>query len=62
MKKDLYMIGNRPKFMDSPFFYNEKGLWKLRPGALEEVQDEVDEYMKETMIRKDGSDSITKKK
>ena len=44
------MIGEPPKFLDSPYFYSDEDGWHLRSGAPKEVQDEYDEYMKETMI------------
>ena len=39
------MIGSRPKFLDSPYFYADVKGWHLRPGAPKEVQTEYDEYM-----------------
>ena len=31
------MIGEMPKFMDSPYFVDEPGNWHLKPGAPPEV-------------------------
>ena len=40
------MIGEMPKFMDSPYFVEEVGNWHLKPGAPEDVQKEFDAFMK----------------
>lgn len=40
------MIGERPDFMDSPYFVMEIGNWHLKPGAPEEVVKEFEEFMK----------------
>lgn len=42
------MIGERPKFLDSPFFYADIDGWKLKPGAPKNVQDEYDQYMRDS--------------
>ena len=39
------MIGEMPKFMDSPYFVMEIGNWHLKPGAPEEVVKEFNEWM-----------------
>lgn len=39
------MIGERPKFMDSPYFVPEPNNWHLKEGAPEEVQKEFKEFM-----------------
>lgn len=40
------MIGNMPKFYDSPYFVDEPGNWHLKPNAPEEVRKEFEAYMK----------------
>lgn len=40
------MIGEAPKFIDSPYFVDEPGNWHLKPGAPEEVVKEFEAYMK----------------
>lgn len=40
------MIGERPDFMDSPYFVMEMGNWHLKPGAPEEVVKEFEQFMK----------------
>lgn len=40
------MIGEMPKFYDSPYFVDEPGNWHLKPGAPEDVVKEFNEYMK----------------
>lgn len=40
------MIGERPKFFDSEFFYIDDNGWHLKKGAPKEVQDEFDRFMK----------------
>ena len=39
------MIGERPDFLDSSYFYADIDGWKLKPGAPKEVQEEFDAYM-----------------
>lgn len=39
------MIGEKPGFIDSPYFYADLEGWHLKPGAPKEVKDEFDEYM-----------------
>jgi hypothetical protein len=41
------MIGSRPKFLDSPYFYEDAKGWHLKPGAPKEVQDEFNDFMEE---------------
>lgn len=48
------MIGDMPKFMDSPYFVDEPGNWHLKPGAPEEVVKEFNAYMKADSGRSDG--------
>lgn len=43
------MIGEVPKFYDSPYFVDEPGNWHLKPGAPEEVVKEFNEYMKDEL-------------
>lgn len=40
------MIGNMPKFYDSPYFVDEPGNWHLKSNAPEEVRKEFEAYMK----------------
>lgn len=40
------MIGETPKFLESPYFVDEVGNWHLLPGAPEEVKEEFDAFMK----------------
>lgn len=40
------MVGDMPKFLDSPYFVDEPGNWHLKPGAPEEVVKEFNAYMK----------------
>ena len=42
------MIGEAPKFYDSPYFVDEPGNWHLKPGAPKEVVEEFNAYMKAT--------------
>lgn len=42
------MIGEKPGFIDSPFFYADIDGWHLKPGAPKEVQEEFDAYMEHT--------------
>jgi hypothetical protein len=44
------MIGNKPKFYDSPFFVPDPGNFHLLPGAPKEV---VDEFMALKQLRED---------
>lgn len=39
------MIGEKPGFIDSPYFYVDLEGWHLKPGAPDDVQVEFDEYM-----------------
>ncbi|MBS4172960.1 hypothetical protein [Bacillus sp. FJAT-49736] len=39
------MTNIRPAFMDSPYFVDEPGNWHLKPGAPEELQNELREYL-----------------
>lgn len=39
------MITSEPKFINSPFFIEEKGNWHLKPNAPEEIVQEFNEYM-----------------
>lgn len=48
------MIGEMPKFMDSPYFVDEPGNWHLKPGAPPEVVKEFEAYMKSDPSRSDG--------
>ena len=41
------MIGEVPKFIDSPYFVDEPGNWHLKPGAPEETVKEFESYMKD---------------
>ena len=43
------MMGEAPKFYDSPYFVDEPGNWHLKPGAPEEVVKEFNEYMKDDL-------------
>ena len=36
----------RPKFVDSPYFYTDEDGWHLKDDAPEDVRKEFDEYMK----------------
>ena len=49
------MIGEMPKFMDSPYFVDEPGNWHLKPGAPEEVVKEFKAYMKADSGQSDGA-------
>ena len=40
------MIGEIPKFFDSPYFVDEPGNWHLKPGAPKEIVNEFNQYMK----------------
>lgn len=40
------MIGDIPKFYDSPYFVDEPGNWHLKPGAPEDIKKEFEAYMK----------------
>lgn len=40
------MIGDVPKFYDSPYFVDEPGNWHLKPGAPEDIKKEFEAYMK----------------
>ena len=40
------MIGETPKFIDSPYFVGEPGNWHLKPGAPAEVVEEFEAFMK----------------
>ena len=40
------MIGESPKFLDSPYFVDDPGNWHLKPGAPEEVVEEFTAFMK----------------
>lgn len=42
------MTGERPKFMDSPYFVAEPGNWHLKPGAPQEIKDEFEAEMQLT--------------
>lgn len=42
------MIGEMPKFFDSPYFVNEPGNWHLKPGAPEEIVKEFEAFMEAT--------------
>ena len=42
------MIGERPKFFDSPYFVGELGNWHLKPGAPKEVVDEFNAFMRDS--------------
>ena len=39
------MIGERPDFIDSPYFVMEIGNWHLKDGAPEEVVEEFNRFM-----------------
>lgn len=41
------MSGQRPKFLDSPYFVDEPGNWHLKPGAPIEVQTELEDFLTE---------------
>jgi hypothetical protein len=43
------MIGDMPKFYDSPYFVDEPGNWHLKPGAPEDIRKEFEAYMKADM-------------
>lgn len=47
------MIGERPDFLDSPYFVGEIDNWHLKPGAPEEVVKEFEEFMKALNYTKD---------
>ena len=40
------MIGDTPKFLDSPYFVDEPGNWHLKPGAPEETVKEFEAFTK----------------
>lgn len=40
------MIGERPDFIDSPYFVMEIGNWYLKDGAPKEVVEEFNRFMK----------------
>ena len=42
----IKMIGEMPKFVDSPYFVDEPGNWHLKDGAPEEVVKEFNAFMK----------------
>ena len=52
------MIGETPKFMDSPYFVEEVGNWHLKPGAPEDVQKEFDEFIKNLNMSVSTVDTI----
>jgi len=39
------MIGSRPAFLNSPFFYSDVDGWHLKAGAPTEVQKEFNDCM-----------------
>lgn len=39
------MIGEMPKFIDSPYFVDEPGNWHLKPGAPAEAVEEFEKFM-----------------
>lgn len=41
------MSSSKPKFVDSPYFINEPGNWRLKKGAPVDVQKEFDAFMLE---------------
>lgn len=43
------MIGDVPKFYESPYFVDEPGNWHLKPGAPEEIRKEFEAYMREEL-------------
>lgn len=43
------MMGEAPKFYDSPYFVDEPGNWHLKPGAPEEVVKEFNAYMNDEL-------------
>ena len=49
------MIGDCPKFYDSPFFVDEPGNWHLKPGAPEEVVKEFQNFMEAMEIQEEES-------
>lgn len=53
------MIGEMPKFMDSPYFVDEPGNWHLKPGAPPEVVKEFEAYMKADPFQSDGGTAKT---
>lgn len=48
------MIGDMPKFIDSPYFVDEPGNWHLKPGAPGDVVKEFEEYMKNDKTNPDS--------
>ena len=58
------MIGDMPKFYDSPYFVDEPGNWHLKPGAPEDVVKEFNNYMKSDLnskqsLKKSGNGAKT---
>lgn len=51
------MIGERPDFMDSPYFVMEIGNWHLKPGAPEEVVKEFEQFMKALNYNKNENEA-----
>ena len=53
------MIGEMPKFINSPYFVDEPGNWHLKPGAPQELVDEFNSYMKSELDSKEKAKSFS---
>jgi hypothetical protein len=48
------MTGERPNFLDSPYFYADKDGWHLKPGAPDDIVKEFNAYMEQQAQAEDA--------